>query len=239
MPSHNQLLTKETMKYYLRKLSKALVFATYGLVISNLSFGQNEGGHFKDIRVFGGMNLSSLSNEGTQITLVDSIIHKKGFEAEIGFQGGVSMTYGNHFYISPGLWYTRFTVNSYLFKAGNDNSDKPDFENTSIISMLSIPVRVGFRFINPEAEKIFNMRIFGGITGQHILSVNSSGDAESELTKDDYENLMVSATAGLGVDILFLYADLGYDLGISNFQKADSKSRHNSMFFNVGVKFGF
>ncbi len=227
------------MKNYIKKLPKVLLLSAAVLIVSKFSVAQSNEGHYKDIRLFGGVNLSSLSTDGTEITLVDSIIHKKGFEAEVGYQGGLSFTYGNHFYISPGIWYTKFTVNSYLFKEGNDNKDKPDFENESSISMLSIPVRVGFRFINPEAEKIFNMRIFGGITGQHILSVNSSGDAESELTKDDYENLMVSATAGLGVDILFLYMDLGYDLGLSNFQKANTNSRHNSMFVNVGVKFGF
>jgi hypothetical protein len=39
------------------------------------------------------------------------------------------------------------------------------------------------------------------------------------------------------VDILFFFVDLGYDLGLTNFEKSNTKSRHNSMFLNVGAKF--
>jgi hypothetical protein len=203
-----------------------------------VGYSQNNEGHFTDIRVFGGVNLSSLSSEGTQLTLVDSIIHEKGVDAELGYQGGVSVTFGNHFYISPGIWYTKFTVNSFLIDDDPKTTyDDVNFEKESSITMLTLPVRFGFRFINPQSENIFNVRLFGGVTGQHILSVSTSGDSEIELDKDDYENVVVSATGGLGVDVLFLFMDLGYDLGLTNFEKSSNKSRHNSMFVNLGVKF--
>jgi hypothetical protein len=69
------------------------------------------------------------------------------------------------------------------------------------------------------------------------MSVSASGDEEIQISKDDYEDVILSATAGLGVDVLFLFMDLGYDLGLTNFEKSNSKSRHNSMFVNVGARF--
>ncbi len=226
------------MKNQLQYLVKGTFAAFIILTIQSTSFAQStqSSGHFSDIRVFGGLNLSSLSTEGTQITLIDSVIHTKGVDAELGYQGGISFTYGNHFYVSPGLWYTKFTLNSFLIDE-TQNNDDVDFETQSNISMISIPIRFGFRFINPQDENILNVRLFGGFTGQHVLSVNTSGDSEIKLDKDDYENLIVSGTAGLGVDVLFLFLDLGYDLGLTNFEKSNDKSRHNSMFINLGAKF--
>lgn len=226
------------MKKNKLKFIKGTLVAIIMLAVKSVSFSQDNGGkdHFSDIRVFGGINIGSLSNDGTEFTLIDSVVHSKGLDAQIGYQGGLSFTYGNHFYVSPGLWYTKFTVNSYLFNE-TQNNDDVDFEKESSISMLSIPVRFGFRFINPNDENIFNVRLFGGFTGQHVLSVSSSGDSQIQIDKDDYENLMVSATAGLGVDVLFLFMDLGYDLGLTNFEKSSNKSRHNSMFVNIGAKF--
>lgn len=226
------------MKKPIHHLASCLMVAFSLLNICSPSFAQSNenSGHFTDIRVFAGINLSSLTSEGTQFTLIDSVIHKNGIEAELGYQGGVSFTYGNHFYISPGLWYTKFTLNSFLFDE-SQNNDEPDFEAESNISMISIPIRFGFRFIDPQSENILNVRLFGGFTGQHVLSVHNSGDSEAKKDKDDYENLVVNGTAGLGVDVLFLFLDLGYDLGLTNFEKSNDKSRHNSMFINVGAKF--
>jgi len=43
-----------------------------------------------------------------------------------------------------------------------------------LLSAISVPLKFGFRLINPEDEDIFNVRIFGGFDGHHILSVNHS-----------------------------------------------------------------
>jgi hypothetical protein len=206
------------------------------LQLTSTAQSNQNSGHFSDIRMFGGINLSSLSSDGTQITLVDSVIHSNSVDAQLGYQGGVSFTYGNHFYVSPGLWYSKFTLNSYLIDESQPDNDI-DFEKESNISMLTIPIRFGFRFIDPNSSNIFNIRLYGGVTGQHVLSVDTSGDPEIELDKSDYEDIVVNATAGLGVDVLFLFMDIGYDLGLSNFEKSNSNSRHNSMFVNVGAKF--
>jgi hypothetical protein len=217
---------------------KSTLTAIIILTLASVSFAQedNNAKHYSDIRVLGGMNLGSLTSEGTKLTLIDSVVHSSNVDAQIGYQGGLSFTYGNRFYISPGVWYTKFTLNT-QFIDDTQNNDDFDFEAESTLSMISIPVRFGFRFINPQDEDIFNMRLFGGVVGQHVISVNTVGDSEVKLDKDNYENLVMSATAGLGVDILFFFVDLGYDLGLTNFEKSNTKSRHNSMFLNVGAKF--
>lgn len=215
-------------------MATALLIGFAGLNTAN---AQSEGGdHFKDIRIFGGVNVGSVSTEGTRFTIVNGKDHKKSIEGQLGYQGGLSMTIGNHFYISPGLWYSTFTSNTFLIEEGKENDDI-DFEKETTISTIALPVRLGFRLINPNTENIFNIRIYGGVTGAHVLSVNHKGDDEIKLSEKDFETLFVSGTAGLGVDVLFFFLDAGYDIGLTGYEKNADKSRHNSMFVNLGVKF--
>lgn len=224
-----------------KKISIRFLHAALILIASH-SVAQDNVGAYKDLRLFVGFNVGSASNEDAKSIQLNAINYTKDLSTELGFQGGVSMTYGNQFYVSPGIWYSNFTANSILIKedatvGGLANT----FENSSKISMLSIPIRLGFRLISPKEElsKVFNMRIFGGITGQHILSVTGGVENEARLSKDDFENVVISANSGFGFDVFFLYADIGYDLGLTNFEKINSKSRHNSLFINIGTKFKF
>jgi hypothetical protein len=222
------------MKKTLKMAALACLIGTIGMQNTNAQDGGSE--HFKDVRIFGGINIGSVTTEGTRFTLVDSSLHAKSIDGQLGYQAGISMTFGNHFYVSPGIWYGTYTSNTYLIEEGKDNNDI-DFEKETTISTIAVPVRLGFRFINPNAENIFNIRIYGGITGAHVLSVNHKGDDEIKLDEKDFEKLLVSATGGVGVDVLFFFLDAGYDLGLTGYEKNADKSRHNSMFVNLGVKF--
>lgn len=224
-----------------KKLSIRFLHAALILIASH-SVAQDNLGAYKDLRFFVGFNVGSASNEDAKSIQLNDSSYSKDLNTELGFQGGVSMTFGNQFYVSPGIWYSSFTANSVLI---NEDATFGDVENTfkssSKISMLSIPIRLGFRLISPQEElsKVFNMRIFGGITGHHILSVSEGEKNGAELSKDDFENVAISANSGFGFDVFFLYADIGYDLGLTNFEKINSKSRHNSLFINIGTKFKF
>ncbi len=222
------------MKKTLKMAALACLIGSAGIQTSNAQDGAAE--HFKDLRIFGGINIGSVTTEGTRFTLINSVAHKKSIEGQIGVQAGLSMTFGNHFYISPGIWYGTHTSNTFLIEEDKDNNDV-DFEKETTLSTIAIPVRLGFRFINPNAENIFNIRLYGGVTGAHVIGVSHKGDSEIKLDEKDFEKLMVAATGGVGVDVLFFFLDVGYDLGLTGYEKNVDKSRHNSMFANLGVKF--
>jgi len=195
------------------------------------------GSHHKDIRGFVGLNFGNVSADGTEITNINGWDHKHTYEGQVGYQAGLALTFGNHFYISPGVWWSTYTANKIL--VNKDTASAVDFKKETTINSISVPVRVGFRLMNPETENVFNVRVFGGFIGHHILSVDVKGDNEVPLDEDDFDNIMIGANAGIGVDILFLFCDIGYDLGLTQYEKVDHKTRHNSFFINLGAKFGF
>ncbi|MCP4270232.1 MAG: hypothetical protein GY777_32440, partial [Candidatus Brocadiaceae bacterium] len=62
------------------------------------------------------------------------------------------------------------------------------------IKSISVPLKVGFRLIDPETENLINVRLFGGIDGSHILSIDhteKSGDID-DIDTDDFSNLILS-----------------------------------------------
>ena len=103
---------------------------------------------------------------------------------------------------------------------------------------MSVPLKVGLRLIDPETEDIFNIRLFGGIDGHHVLSVDhseKSGEFDN-ITTDDYSNLILNADFGMGVDLFFLYLDIGYQLGLTPVHSGGDQAKGNSFYSNLGIR---
>ena len=139
--------------------------------------------HF-DIRAYGGFNILQLtSDEGN--SLIDDILHQRTVSGRPGYQFGASLTFGDRFFIQPGFQYSTGTT-----KVVNENTiTGTEFTDETTISMISVPLKIGVRMIDPETENIFNVRAFAGFNGAHVMSVNHSinSGAEGNLDKDDYE----------------------------------------------------
>ncbi len=189
-----------------------------------------------DIRAYAGMNILQLSSDnGT--TLLDGVLHHKTVEGRPGYQFGAALTFGERFYVQPGLQFTTLST-----KVTNQNTvTGTEFTDETSLKIFSIPLKAGFRLINPEAENIFNIRIFGGFDGYHILSVNHTENSGSldDITTDDYSNLIVNADFGIGVDILFFYIDMGYQLGLTPVHSGSDKAKANSFYSNIGLRLSF
>ena len=127
--------------------------------------------HF-DVRAYGGFNVSQLtSDEGA--TLIDGTIHQTSFSGRPGAEFGASVTFGGQFYIQPGLKYSLIASETVNFNQANNTTYKDEVT----ISTFSVPLKFGFRLINPEHENIFNVRLFGGFDGHHVTSVNHSSQS--------------------------------------------------------------
>ena len=179
------------------------------------------------------MQLST--DQGT--SLIDGVLHNRSVSSRPGYQFGVAVLFGERFYIQPGFQWT--TVST---KVVNENDvTGAELTDETTISMISVPLRVGFRLIDPEVENIFNIRVWGGFDGHHVTSVDHSVNNPNtgDIDDGDYSNLIVNADFGLGIDVLFFFIESGYQLGISPVYTGGDQAKANSFYANLGVRLSF
>lgn len=209
------------------------LFAALAL-LSTKSVAQT--GHIWDLRLYGGINVLQLtSDEGS--TIINGVVHNRSVSGRPGYQVGVGLTFGNRFFIKPGVQFSGIST-----KIVNKNTvTGTELTDAATIQTLSIPLRVGFRLIDPTKENLFNVRLFGGIVGSHVMSVKQGENSTSttDITRDDYQNLIMSADFGLGVDLWIFYAEAGYQLGLSPVHTGGDNAKANAFYANFGLRFTF
>jgi hypothetical protein len=190
--------------------------------------------HF-DLRAYGGFNVLQLtSDQGNNI--IDEILHHRSVTGRPGYQFGAAVTFGDRFYVQPGIQISTGTT-----KVVNENSiTGTEFTDESTLSMISVPLKVGVRLIDPNDENIFNVRVFGGFDGSHVTKVThgTKSGVEGDLNEDDYSNLIMAADFGLGIDIAFLFIDMGYQLGLSPVHSGGDNAKGNTFYGNLGIRIG-
>lgn len=212
----------------MKKLS--LLFFAVALA-SSTSFGQ----HF-DIRAYGGFNVLQLtSDQGT--SLIDGVLHSQKVSGRPGAQFGAALTFGSRFYVQPGFQYAILSS-----EVVNENtvSGKELLDETTI-NVISVPLKVGVRLIDPETENLFNVRVFGGFDGSHVVSVDHStkSDGLGDIDDSDFSNLIVAADFGLGLDIFIFYIDMGYQLGLTPVYTGGDNAKANAFYSNIGLRLSF
>jgi hypothetical protein len=190
-----------------------------------------------DVRAYGGINILSLTSDAESIT-IDDVIHSRVTQGRVGYQFGAAATIGSRFYIQPGVQYSVLSTEIVT----ESTAETADFTDQASIQVISVPLKVGLRIINPEDEDWINVRIFGGIDGHHITAINhseQSGTIDDGLSTDDYNNLIVNADFGAGIDILFLFLDVGYQLGLTPVHPGGDDAKANSFYTNLGIRIKF
>ena len=154
-----------------------------------------------DVRAYGGFSILELTNGHDNFQLIDDIIHKRQVNGSNGYQFGLAATFGKQFYVQPGIAWT--TMNAKITDLNSQTGQ--EFESSPKVSIISVPLIVGFRLINPEVENLINVRLFGGFTGHHVTKVESSSGDHLQLDNEDFKNLIMAADFGLGLDVWFLF----------------------------------
>ncbi len=215
-------------------LYKTLLFSM--LIVSQAGYAQDAETTSKgygDFRIYGGLN----STSGTGFKdFVDGAIHDHSVSGQLGYTVGISGTFGNHFYLAPGLYYSAQKTETTTTEAGN-LPGAASFKGKTTINSINLPIRVGFRLLDANHSGIFNLRLFGGVVGSHVLGVSHEGDDEIKVSKDDFNDFMISTQFGFGIDILIAFVDFGYDLGMTDFYKLEGTQKSNQFFINAGVRF--
>lgn len=201
------------------------------VVAISTSFGQ----HF-DVRAYGGFNILQLtSDQGTNI--VDGILHNQKVSGRPGAQFGAALTFGSRFYVQPGFQYA--ILSSQVINENTVSGEELFDEAT--INVVSIPLKVGVRLIDPDTENLFNVRVFGGFDGSHVVSVDHTlkSAAFGKIDASDFSNLLIAADFGLGLDIFIFYADMGYHMGLSPVYTGGDNAKANAFYTNIGLRIGF
>ena len=188
-----------------------------------------------DIRAYGGVNVLQLtSDKGT--SLIDGTLHNKKVSGRPGYQFGAALTFGERFFVQPGFEYALLST-----KLVNENTvTGKELTDETTLGVFSVPLKVGYRLLDPQKENIFNIRVFTGFVGHHVASVNHTTKSGAfDITKDDYTNLILNADFGMGLDLFIFYLDVGYQFGLSPVHATGDMAKANSFYTNLGIRLTF
>lgn len=167
---------------------------------------------------------------GVNVSALDAKLGDLRTEAKAGWHAGLDLRIGQGFvYLSPGAFYYSNTAR--LLQDLND-PDLGMLKDETTIQSIKAPLNLGLNLMGNS--KFLGIRAEGGITPTYVTSIRET-DSFS-LNIEDLNRLTWAYNVGVGVDLLFLTADLTYEIGQADFFQ-DAEGRNNVLSLNVGIKF--
>jgi hypothetical protein len=160
-------------------------------------------------------------------------------KAKLGFQVGVNVLIGERLYVQPGIsYFSRSTEFS------NDND--VNFDTDQDVSGVRVPVFVGFRFVDPDNDALFNARIFAGPTFTYFTQYEFTNEGLDEQV--DWNTTHFGAEVGAGVDISIFFIDASYEFGLTKNYESTGEGventtgdfdniKSNTFFISAGLRF--
>jgi len=175
---------------------------------------------------------------GINLSNVNSTPSGTKTSAKMGYQFGGSLMFGDRLYLSPGIFYYQ-QVTQYVIEGSNNSTTL--ITSDEKIAGVKIPVLLGYRLLDPVNDPLVNFRLFAGPS----ILFNTSNKFSEGLTNDDvnWKKNSWGAQVGAGIDVAFLFAEVGYEFGLSSKYEGDSASenfkdiKHNTFVVNVGLRF--
>jgi hypothetical protein len=164
--------------------------------------------------IYAGPNVSTLRVESEELNK----------DSKTGFHVGLSWRKAGFFYTQFGLRYNNPVYS--VFPTGRPSSG----DNKFSVSDIDIPITVGLNFLS---GRILGLRGFLSAVPAFNIGV---GDNDEGISKDSVNTFIFYGQAGLGVDVLFLSIDIGYNYGFSDLIK-NYNSKPGQGFLNIGFKF--
>ena len=179
----------------------------------------------QEIRFGGGYNGSNVSRSG-----------EEQWAGRAGYQFGAEVVLGERWFVKSGvhlfvrnLDYTIATEDA----PGNNPADGTEFRYTE--RSLKVPVHVGRRLLDPENDPSLNIYVFGGPSA--VLNLNA--DLNNDALEVRAHDAQWYAGFGGGLELSFLFAEVGYDIAMSNVFKGQgfrTNPRINNVFASIGVR---
>lgn len=146
-----------------------------------------------------------------------------------GWQAGFDIRFGKLIHIVPGLHYFETGTLLDIPVTGSPG----DFESESIkVDAVKVPIKVGINII--PLGGLFRLRVHGG----PVWTFNVNVGENDYLTKDDIKSSGLGIVLGGGIDVLFMFLDINYEIGTSTFYDSMPKSKIDVFWINLGFKVG-
>ncbi len=148
-------------------------------------------------------------------------------EARAGYQFGGTVLFGNKLYVEPGIFWTTMSSNMV-------HKDNTDYNFDHKIGMIRVPVFVGYHLVGNASESLFNLRVFGGPSASFVTSVEESVG----LTKDDFSSVLWGVDAGIGINVWWLFLDIGYEWGLNDVYSHNDlgSAKSSALWTNLGIR---
>jgi hypothetical protein len=143
--------------------------------------------------------------------------------SNVGWALGVAYRRGRFFYWQVGARY-----NNAIYNVKNSGG----VSNKVTVSDIDIPLNVGLNLLSVTG-KILGLRIYAGAVPAFLTSVSSDN---TTFTKSNTNSFTFYGQGGIGVDVLFLSIDAGYNFGTSDVFK-NFESKPGQVFVNLGFRF--
>ena len=156
------------------------------------------------------------------------------YKANIGWQLGADLRFGDRFFFQPGAHFGR---SSTAIKAVNN--DTLLYEGDLVRTSLKLNALVGYRLIDSYQ---FDLRFLAGPTYNVILSVDDRDDRIG-YNRGDFSNGSLNLDAALGFDMGLVTVQPGVSFGLSkvfsdNPVVSDIGSRYLTYGLTIGVSLG-
>ncbi len=181
------------------------------MLLASVSFAQTQ------VKIAFGMNSSALYPDNANLKQ----------NAELGWQMGGSWLMGDKFYVEPGIYYSNFSANL-------QSTDTTLLDYTSKLDMFRIPVFVGYHILGNASDSFFNLRVFGGPTASFITKVAES----NTFKKDDFSKVLWGVDAGIGINVWWIFVDIGYEWGLNKVYNHDiyGTAKSKALWVNAGIR---
>src|SRR4030095_10037873 len=166
--------------------------------------------------LYAGPNISTLRVESSDLK----------DESLTGFHIGLSWRSKGFLFRQFGLRYNN-PVFSLLPANGRDSGD-----HKFSVSAIDIPLTLGINILS-ATDKVLALRGFISAVPSFNIGV---GDNDYGYDKDKIETFNFAGQLGIGVDVLFLVFEIGYNYGFIDLLK-DSDSKPGQAFLNIGFRF--
>lgn len=172
-----------------------------------------------EFKAFGGINFNLLS--------IDSKAVKPTMAP--GWLLGASYKRGKFLY-----WEVGATFNNSVYNL-TDTALIPSSLLDGVFSVRSIdvPVKFGINVLT-FVSRIVGLRAYVSAVPSFTLGI---GDNKLGISMDHINTFNLYGQVGIGVDVAFLFLEVGYNYGFIDLFKNDIKSNPNQIFVNLGFRF--
>ncbi|MCB0633793.1 MAG: outer membrane beta-barrel protein [Saprospiraceae bacterium] len=169
---------------------------------------------------------------GVNVSALDAKIGDLKTEAKAGWNAGLDFRIGDGFiYLNPGAHFYSNTARL-LNEADLEDPNIDMWRDETKIQSIKTPLNIGFNLTG--GSKFLGIRAEGGIVPTYVLGVKETDTYTLKI--EDLNRLTWGYNVGVGVDVLFLTADLSYEIGQANFFK-DVEGKNNMLTLNLGIRF--